>query len=438
MTYKFLIKKYPRFIYRKYSYQIEGGNLKISFFFEVNPDILFKPQIIIKNIPKSKIDLDNFIFHLGLMEIPSYWKATCSPEIIIKAGYLNKEQIKWWKDLIMKGMGQFFYENKIDWRVPNFLDMRCGHAMSKIRLDIACPILLRNRYLVPVGGGKDSIVTLEKLKKQKEEVNCFLVNPTRAAKNIIRIAGIRKPIIVERKIDPALLKLNKKGYLNGHTPFTAVLSFLSVFCAVLFGYKNIAFSNEKSADEGNVRYLGKVINHQYSKSSAFEKKFKNYCQKYLVKNINYFSFLRKYTELEISKMFTKYPKYFPVFSSCNVAGKARGPAFAKGFGEANRWCGNCPKCLFVYATLYPYLDKKELLKIFGKDLFDASTSSAQEKKNLLLIMKGLIGQGRAKPFECIGTYKESKTAFTLSLQKAKKSGKLPYLLTKLNVGRTQE
>ena len=74
-------------------------------------------------------------------------------------------------------------------------------------------------------------------------------------------------------------------------------------------------------------------------------------------------------------------------------------------------------------TLYPYLNRKELLKIFGKDLF--------ENRKLLPILKGLMGQGRIKPFECVGTIKESRLAFNLSLNKAKKLGKIPYLLTKV-------
>jgi len=395
-----------------------GSNLKIVFDFRIEPNIRFKPEITIKNTEKAMVKkigkqaLNNFVFHLGLMEIPSYWKATCSPEIIIRAGYLNKEQIKWWRDLIIKGMGQFFYENKIDWRAPDFLKII-------INLSIAAPSLatsvleLKDRYLVPVGGGKDSIVTIQRLKKQKKELSSFLVNPTRAAKGVVRLAGVKESMVVERKIDPVLLKLNRKGYLNGHTPFTAVLSFLSVFCAVLFDYQHIAFSNEKSADEGNVRYLGKMINHQYSKSSEFERKFKNYCKKYLTVNLNYSSFLRKYTQLEIAKMFAKYPKYFSAFSSCNIATKT-----------GDRWCGRCPKCLFVYATLYPFLEKKQLLRIFGRDLF--------ENKNLLPVMKSLIGQGSHKPFECVGTYQESQVAFNLSLKKAKKLGKIPYLLQKFN------
>ncbi len=409
----FLRKKYPKFVYEGYHCSFSGKNLNISFDFKIEPDIRFKPKITIKNVgrPLRKRELNNLIFHLGLMEIPSYWKTTSSPEIVIRAGYLNQGQIKWWKDLIINGMGQFFYENKIDWRAPNFL--KISSAGNKFTMVKSLPNM-KDRYLVPVGGGRDSIVTLEKLREEGEKINCFMVNPTKSALAVQRtFPGLKDPIVVERKIDPKLLELNKKGFLNGHTPFTAVLSFLSVFCAVLFNYKNIAFSNEKSADEGNVKYFGRIINHQYSKSSKFEKKFKFYCKKYLAKKINYFSFLRAYTELEISKIFRGYPKYFSIFSSCNVAGKT-----------GDRWCGNCPKCLFVYATLYPFLKKKQLLKIFGKDLF--------ENKKLLPIMKSLIGQGSQKPFECVGTYKECQKAFSLSLKKAKKLGKIPYLLQKFN------
>ena len=399
-----MMKKYPKFIYEKYDYRIVKNDLELSFKFKILPDISFEPFLRIKNINKSRfkaIDrkaIDNLVFHLGLMEIPSYWKATCSPIIEIKAGFLDNNQIKWWKDLIMNGMGQFFYENKIDRRKPNFLKIICSGEKKEIFSG-----KLKNKFLIPVGGGRDSIVTLEKFKNK--EINCFLLNPKKPAKDVIKIAGIKKPIIVDRKIDPTLLKLNRKGYLNGHTPFTALLSFLTVFCAVLFDYKNVVFSNEKSASEGNLKYLGKIINHQYSKSLSFEKKFKLYLKKYLAKDVNYFSFLRQYSELEISKMFLEYPQYFSAFSSCN---------------SSKKWCCNCPKCLFVYTTLYPFLEKKELLEIFGKDMF--------EDKKLLPIMEGLIGK-KSKPFECVGTFAETRKAVALSQKKAKNN--LPYILRKI-------
>ncbi|MFH1820386.1 MAG: hypothetical protein ABH805_00465 [Candidatus Nealsonbacteria bacterium] len=410
-----LREKHPALVYRNYSYKLKGNNLKIAFSFLIEPDIRFKPELTIKNVKQSALDkigeraLNNFVFHLGLIEMLSYWKATCSPEIIIRAGYLDKEQTLFWHGLMINGLGQFFYENRIDWRKKDFLKITSNPGLDVKPLALA-KINLKERYLVPVSGGKDSIVTLEKLKKK--EINAFLVNPSKATKDVLKIAGIKNPVVIERKIDPNLLRLNQKGYLNGHTPFTALLSFLAVFCSALFDYKHIAFSNEKSADEGNVRYLGKIINHQYSKSSDFERKFKSYLKKYLLLNVSYSSYLRKYSEFEIAKMFTKYPKYFKAFSSCNVGQKT---------GE--RWCNQCPKCLFVYLSLYPYLKEKEMQNIFKKDLFN--------DKKLLPLLKSLMGQGKEKPFECVGTYQESKLALKMSFKKAEKLKHVPYLLAKI-------
>jgi len=419
MHLQYLRKRYPKFIYEKYSYGISNNHLEIFFDFTIPPDIRFRPKVIIKNIPSNlsiyEIDkLDNLIFQLGLIEMVSYWKATCSPIIEVRAGFLNSEQIRWWKNLIIKGMGQFFYENKINFRKPNFLKIN-SFEQGNIQLkEKSFKIKLKNRYLVPFAGGRDSIVTLESLKKKNKDIALFMVNPTERIFKTARVSGIKKQIIVKREIDKKLLELNKRGFLNGHTPFTALLSFLSVLAAVLFNYKNIVFSNEESANEGNLKYLGKMINHQWAKSSEFEKMFKKYCQKYLSKDINYFSYLRKYGDLEISKKFAKYPKYFSVFSSCNASMKIG--------AKQIRWCGNCAKCLFVYTTLYPFLNKKDLLKVFGIDIF--------QNKKLLPIMKNLMEQGRPKPFECVGTKKENQIAFKLSLKKATKEGKIPYLLKK--------
>jgi len=412
-----LQKKYPRFIYESYSYKNSGKDLKISFSFKIEPGISFNPTLIIKNIPKlSLAKFDNLAFHLGLIEMISYWKATCSPEIVIRAGYLNSEQIRWWQDLIMKGLGQFFFENKIPFQKPKFLI-----AASK-KQNLAKPSLVKtswNKILVPVGGGKDSAVTLELLSafsKKKPDIRCFSLNPTDAAKKIMKVAGCKKPIIVERKIDKFLLELNRNGFLNGHTPFSAYLAFLTTLVASLFGQKYIALSNEKSSNEGNVKYLGKTINHQWSKSFEFEEKFRKYSKKYLSKDIEYFSFLRPLYEIHIAEIFSRYPKYFPVFLSCNEAYKT-----ASGTKKpTKKWCGKCSKCLFVFMILYPFLEEKEILKIFGKNLF-------QDKK-LLPLLQQLIGEKGFKPFECVGTKKESLSALYLCWLKTKGKKKLPYLL----------
>jgi len=412
-----LRKDYSQFVYEKFSWNVRGKSLAISFNFRIPPDISFSPLIIIKNIDPSRVKeikkgiINNLVFNLGLMEMISYWKATCSSEILVKPGFLDKEQLRWWKDLIINGMGQFFFENRIDFQGKDFLKIKSlGKSFKRATLK------LKERFLVPVGGGKDSIITLEFLKKAKKEVNCFALNPSLAAEKIIKISGGKELVIVQRKIDPKLLEMNRQGFLNGHTPFSAYLAFLSVLAAILFDYKFIAFSNEQSANEGNVWYFGQEINHQYSKTSRFEKKFRDYCQKYLVKGVDYFSFLRPLYELQIAKIFSQYPRYFKAFLSCNQA-LATKSGLKKPTGK---WCGQCPKCLFVFTCLYPFIGEKELIDIFGQNLF--------AKRELLPAMKELIGESDFKPFECVGTKKESITAFYLSWKKARQIGEPKFLL----------
>ena len=161
-----LRKQYPVFLYKGYSYKLRGKDLAISFDFRILPDIRFAPKVVIKNVGKENLkrvgesNLSNLIFHLGLMEIPSYWKATCSPKIIVQAGGLNSTQVAWWKNLFMQGLGEFFYKNKIDFTAPNFLTIISSPQFLP-RPSLGIPRLgLGNRVLVPVGGGKDSAVTL--------------------------------------------------------------------------------------------------------------------------------------------------------------------------------------------------------------------------------------------------------------------------------------
>ncbi len=404
-----LIKKHQRFIYKSYSIKQTRNKLSISFVFEIEPNIIFKPKIVFldsdrhfKNLDKKV--LNNLAFYLGLTEIPSYWKSTCSPEIIIEAGKLNSEQIRFWKNLLTKGLGEFFYINKIDFTKKNFVKI-----INKSIQDFSHFVYTKKQSkntLIPIGGGKDSIVTLETFKKKVKKYNCLLLNPTKASLRVVKIAGCESPIIIKRYLDKKLLKLNKQGYLNGHTPFSAYLAFVSVTVAVLYDYSEIALSNEKSASQGNVRFHNHTINHQYSKSIQFERSFNDYSKKYLAKYINYFSFLRSLNELQIAKLFSKYPKYFSVFRSCNKGSKK------------DIWCNNCSKCLFAFIILYPFLNKKDLIKIFGENLF--------EKRSLLKTAKELLGISGHKPFDCVGTYEEVKQALSMAIRKTKLL--LPYIL----------
>jgi len=413
---RYLRKKYPEFVYESFNWSAKSGDLSANFLF-LTSDREFCPEISICGIDKKQIKkigeeaISNFVFHLGLAEMPSYWKAVCAPKIVVNAGYLDKTQIKFWQDLFKRGMGQFFFENKLPFIVPEF------EINFKRPRKYPCPLVQKfsSRILAPMGGGKDSLVTVELLRKARQKTMLFALNPNESLARVCAAAG-GPCATVFRQIDPRLAVMKKEGFLNGHTPFSSLLSFYSVAIATLFDCGRIAISQERSSNEGNVKYLKKEINHQYSKSFDFEKKFQAYSKKYLAENVDYFSILRPLYELQIAMLFSRYPEYFPKFISCN------NPFTTKNRQNKNiGWCGECPKCLSVFVMLYPFVGEKQAIKIFGKNFF--------ENKKLLPLMAQLLGEGEAKPFECVGTFAETRAAFYLSLVAAKKEGRdLPALL----------
>jgi len=406
MNIKDLRLKYPEFIYESFKHELNGCDLHISFHFSLNPDIVFRPSIVIRNIDTSiyknleqKV-IDNLIFHLGLIEMLSYWKATSSPVITVKAGYLDDNQITWWSKLLIKGMGEFFYLNKIDFTSPDFVVIK---ADSNIKF-LQKAEISNLKKLVPLSGGKDSTVTLNLL-KELSDIGLFMLNPTKATRDIAAQAKVSNQVLVDRNIDSRLIELNAEGYLNGHTPFSAYLAFLSLFCAYLFDYSGIVFSNERSSNESNVRYLGYDINHQYSKSFEFENAFREYNNDYL-SSIDYYSFLRPLYEIQISKLAASFPLDLPIIKSCNRGQKE------------NIWCGDCPKCLSTYILLYPFVETKQIVGIFGKDLY--------EDVLLIDLLDSLVDETKVKPFECVGTYDELKAGLYLSINKY--NSDLPVLL----------
>ncbi|MDD3174008.1 MAG: hypothetical protein PHF63_10250, partial [Herbinix sp.] len=254
--------------------------------------------------------------------------------------------------------------------------------------------------LIPIGGGKDSIVTLELLKNRKSSNLCYLINKKEASQKCAEIAGYsdEEVLIVNRSLDANMLKLNKEGYLNGHTPFSAIVAFSSVLTAYLFDKQYVVLSNEASANESTVE--GTMVNHQYSKSFKFESDFNSYEDQYISSGVHYFSLLRPFSELQIAKHFALQDKYFEIFRSCNVGSKV------------DKWCGGCPKCLFVYIILSPFIDLNRLEKIFDKDLLN--------DENLIPIFDKLIGLAPEKPFECVGTVEEANAAICMTIQKREK------------------
>lgn len=436
MTLTWLRARHPTLSYDSYSIDTSNHMLTAIFHFSLAPDITFSPSIQIPmNREIDEITLQTLVFHLGLVESISYWKAACSPQFVVKAGYLSPEQINWWHDLFVKSLGEFFYKNHINFTQPNFLTITSHSSPQQYNNETMKQ--LSSGDLVMVGGGKDSAVTLELLRSQSVRRNALLVNPTPSAVNITKLAGY-DALVVKRTMDPKLSDLNKLGYLNGHTPFSALLAFIGITTAVLNGYKNVIASNEQSASEGNILFHGAEVNHQYSKSFEFEKNFREYCVKFLFRfvgrsreggnpsslkdwtpdqvrgdstKVECFSVLRPLYDLQIAKIFSKLPQYHAVFRSCNV-------------GRGVDWCGTCPKCAFVFLALSAFLPKDVMVHIFGSDYFQHAA--------IVQHIAHLIGLDGPKPFECVGTKEESTVALLLTQQRYKASRQdLPTSITKL-------
>ncbi len=397
-----LREKHREFIYE--SYELNKDSFVFHFRmdgYEFSPRWSFSPELI--QGADNKELLSYAVFSLGMSELVSYWKCACPKTVRINCCSLNKEQIKFWKKLYFNGLGEFFYRNGIKTDIDSFMDMiPCSGKVPEFTGGGR-----GQGFLIPVGGGKDSVVTLELLNNYKDVNSCYILNPRGATLNCAHTAGYPddKIIGVKRTIDKQLLELNAAGYLNGHTPISSVIAFSSWIFAYCNGKEYIALSNESSANESNIS--GTNINHQYSKSTEFEADFRRYTKEYFNDFPEYFSMLRPWSEWQITKKFVKYPKYFPVFQSCNIGSKT------------DTWCSNCAKCLYVYIMLAAFLPDEELIKIFGKNML-----RNEEYRDLF---KGLVYQDFDKPFECVGTKAEINLALYTAAEK-RKGDDLPLLL----------
>lgn len=426
MTFDTYRRQHPQLTYQRYHYQYQPATkeLTIQFFFELQPGIKFSPTTIIHQVEKSDWQrlspawLETLIFNLGLAELPSYWKAACPPVIEIGAGYLTDAQLDWWQQLFRRGLGDFFYHHQINPQDESLLTIKNSLTSPPANQPTSSTtpraIDSTRPYLIPVGGGKDSSLVLALLRQQSWPLGCLLLEPQSPAAEIIAQASQPQQLIrVTRQIDPELLALNAQGYLNGHTPFSAYLAFLSTLVAHLFGYQQILVANERSANQGNLIYHHQEINHQYSKSFEFETAFRQYSCQYLGSadhQAEYLSVLRPLYELQISQLFSRYPDFWSSFKSCNVGQRQ------------NQWCHHCPKCLFVFAMLYPFMAEEELInQIFKTNLFESA--------DLVEPALELIGAREVKPFECVGTREESQVAFYLAIKKYRQSHRsLPVVL----------
>lgn len=391
---------FPEFVYERYEYNVQPDGLHIMFSFRLDAERCFHPSAFIPARSFLRFDqprevLDALVFNIGMIELVSYWKCACPPRVKVACGHLTTDQKAFWRKIYYNGLGEFFYVNGITATIDDFMQIESAGPDASVAPSFRHSVPSTSRHLVPIGGGKDSVVTLELLKAG----GCvpLIMNPRGATVGCVEAAGytLDDVLVIRRTLDPLLLQLNAEGFLNGHTPFSAMLAFYTLLASQLSGIPHIALSNESSANESTV--AGTSVNHQYSKSLEFENDFRRYVAQNFDGAYNYYSFLRPLSELQIAMLFSRYKQYHPVFRSCNAGSKQ------------DIWCGQCAKCLFAYIILSPFIEPQALNAIFGENMLDDPAMQHYFDE--------LTGRTESKPFECVGTISEVHSALAMTIEK---------------------
>ncbi len=334
---------------------------------------------------------------LHLVSGISYWKAGLAPVMEFPAGKPPPAVADFLAILYDRGLAEFGFVNGVN--VSDRLAFMADTGREAAPVDL----LLPERALVAMGGGKDSLVALRIAQQAGLEVLPVCVGGSSLIRDTV--AAARLPLLqIRRELSPHLRTMNEAGAWNGHVPVTAINSAILVCAALLYGYRYVMFANERSADEATLQDRNGVpVNHQYSKSSAFEQAWQKVIHEQVSPDMDCFSLLRPFSELEIVRRFSKLTEFHEVYSSCNRNFHLDGPSIT------GRWCGNCPKCRFAALSLALFLGPDEVIGIMGTDLLD---DSEQEEG-----FRELCALGRDKPFECVGEMGESRASLAALAKK---------------------
>ncbi len=382
--------KYSQFIFDHYIF--DPAEKRLSLHYEIDDAYKFTEtyRFDFDFCDYNSAALDRACQLLFFMAGISYYKTFLPPEIVVKQGQIDAEIAQFLNKTYQKGLGEFFYVNKLDPKTPvNF-------PTNSERLE---PIATSNSSgkLVGIGGGKDSLVSVELLRKAGQAFSTWSLNHRPQLTPLVERIG-SEHYWIERSWDKQLLSLkdSPEAY-NGHVPISAIFACVGTVVGILTGKQELIVSNENSANEATLTYQGVDINHQYSKSLEFEKDYQAILAHNLDDTQQYYSLLRPFSELRIAELFAEYgfEKYKDVFSSCNRA-------FTHG-SDHMFWDGTCPKCAFVFLVLTPFVSREAIESLFGS-------------KNLLLdpsleaTYRQLLGIEGDKPLECVGEVKESRAA----------------------------
>jgi len=317
----------------------------------------------------------------------SYYKAAAPPQMAFDDAPIDAQTAALLRLIYENGLGEFAYRNGLQLR---------GHIDFPVAAEppAAAPALgLPAQALVAIGGGKDSLVSIETLRKAGVEQTVAFIGGSQLIAACAQRTGL-PTLTIGRQLAPELFALNRAGARNGHIPVTAVNSAILLLAALLYGFDQVVFSNERSASYGSLIPGTGEVNHQWSKGWDFERAFGDYVQRHVAADLRYYSLLRPFSELAVARAFARSDRYDAHFSSCNRNFHLLGAR------PTSRWCGQCPKCRFVFLALAAFMPKPRLVGIFGRNLLDEPAQFDG--------FDALIEYQDHKPFECVGEGRESR------------------------------
>jgi hypothetical protein len=335
----------------------------------------------------------------------SYFKTALPPKVSCETGDPPPAVAALLEALYSEGLAELAFTNGL----PGLPRPLFAGGASSTRLATAAGTIAQpadtaqNRMLVPVGGGKDSAVALEIVRRSGHELALFSLGDAPPIARTVAVAELPR-LLATRKLDPGLPALNAAGALNGHVPITAIVSCVALLTAALNGFDAVAMANERSASAGNVVWDGVEVNHQFSKGLRAERLLSAALAQ-AAPDLRLFSVLRPASELAIARAFARMERYHGAFTSCNAIFRID-PAL-----RAASWCCDCPKCRFVFLALAPFSEPAHLREIFGRDLLD----DERQFDGFAL----LTATGGHKPFECVGEEQESLAAIRLLARDAR-------------------
>jgi len=341
-----------------------------------------------------RVAADRALQLLHLIAGVSYYKAAVPPAIRIDGDGIDADTALLLQDIYLHGLGEFAYRNGLDLRG------RIDFPVGSSEMPAAPPLGLQPHALAAIGGGKDSLVSIEALRHAGVAQTVTWIGGSQLIKACAARTGL-PTLNIGRQLATQLFDYNRRGAWNGHIPVTAVNSAILLVAALLHGADQVVFSNERSASYGSTITTPDgsrtdEVNHQWSKGWAFEQAFGEHVQRHIAADLHYYSLLRPVSELGVARLFAKTTRYDGWFSSCNRNFHLLGPR------PVNRWCGICPKCHFVFLALGVFMSKPRLVAIFGRNLLDDPTQSAD--------FDALMEVDAHKPFECVGEARESRAA----------------------------